>query len=334
MLRFLQTKGNKNLDVLQAAEELTRGEVVSKNADGSINSLASGVGDYIVDAPKNYTGIYAIVNPIDLASDTIVSGSKCCVLTPMLGERYATSMVSVAGSKVGLSFNSYWRQVRSRGWWTLHINGYMVEITSTLLADWRLWERVASAVAPATKTVTYDANGGAGLMVDGYSPYYQGHKAIAMESTFAAPAYKDFIKWNTVAGGTGTDYAPGDEIAIGASNIALYAQYEDTHTKLLFDENTGAGTMTDSTKYYEDEVIVVPDCALTPPTGKAFSKWNTAANGSGTDYNPEDEITVTSAMIGGVETLRYLGRRLKHDYYCYWQLPVLFLCNKGGNTHA
>lgn len=297
MLRFLQTKGNKNLDVLQAAEELTRGEVVSKNADGSINSLASGVGDYIVDAPKNYTGIYAIVNPIDLASDTIVSGSKCCVLTPMLGERYATSMVSVAGSKAGYPLTvTGGKFVRAAGGATYQwvYGGDHFDPAGRLA----IVERVASAVAPATKTVTYDANGGAGLMVDGYSPYYQGHKAIAMESVFTAPAYKDFIKWNTVAGGSGTDYNPGDEIAIGVSNIALYAQYEDTHTKLLFDENTGTGTMTDSTKYYEDEVIVVPDCALAPPTGKAFSKWNTAANGSGTDYNPEDEITVTSAMIG------------------------------------
>ena len=149
MLRFLQTKGNKNLDVLQAAEELTRGEVVSKNADGSINSLASGVGDYIVDAPKNYTGIYAIVNPIDLASDTIVSGSKCCVLTPMLGERYATSMVSVAGSKAGYPLTvTGGKFVRAAGGATYQwvYGGDHFDPAGRLA----IVERVASAVAPAT----------------------------------------------------------------------------------------------------------------------------------------------------------------------------------------
>jgi hypothetical protein len=61
--------------------------------------------------------------------------------------------------------------------------------------------------------------------------------------------------------------------------------------------------MTDSTKYYPDDVITVPESTFTPPTSKKFSKWNTAAAGTGTDYAPVDEITVIEAMIGAATTL-------------------------------
>lgn len=303
MLRFLQTKGFKNLPILTAAEELTRGEVVTKStADGSVSSITAGMGEYLVDTPKAYTGEYSVVNPTDSASDTIASGAKCVVVTPMLGERYATTMKNFAAAKIGAPLTAaLGKFIRAAGQATYHwvYGGEYSDPTGTMY----IVERVAPATTAATRTLTYNANGGTGTMADPYSPYYQGDTAEVLPSTFTPPAYKDFVEYDTVADGSGTAYDPGDPVTIGASNIVLYAQYEDTHTKLVFDANTGSGTMTDITKYYVDDVIVIPECTLTPPVGNIFDKWNTAANGSGTSYDPDDEVAVTADMIGAATKL-------------------------------
>ena len=73
---------------------------------------------------------------------------------------------------------------------------------------------------------------------------------------------------------------------------------------VLYDANTGTGTVSDNdSPYAVGATVTVLDSAFTPPEGKVFSKWNTAADGSGTDHDPEDEITVTAAMRGTTLTL-------------------------------
>ena len=48
---------------------------------------------------------------------------------------------------------------------------------------------------------------------------------------------------------------------------------------ITYDANGGSGEMADSTN-------TVSECSFTAPDGKKFSKWNTAADGKGTDYAP------------------------------------------------
>lgn len=54
--------------------------------------------------------------------------------------------------------------------------------------------------------------------------------------------------------------------------------------------DTGA---TGDTNWYTigSTVTVMDNCFI--KTGSTFSKWNTAADGSGTDYNPADTFTIT-----------------------------------------
>lgn len=302
MLRYLQVKQNKAVPVLVANADLTAGAVIAKSASTGKVDAATGLGDYLVDCAKSYGGVNAVVNPTDAESTAIASGAKCQMIPTFVGERYATSEAVVTYADVGDPLTATagkMGKAASEAAYQWVFGGHYIDPAGKLA----IIERVAGGNAPATRTMTYDANGGTGTMLDAYSPYYVGKKITVSESAFVAPAYKDFVEWDTVAGGTGTAYDPGDEIAVEASNIKLYAQYEDTHTKLVLNGNTGTGTMADASKYYVDEIIAVPESTFTPPSGKKFSKWNTAADGNGTAYDPEDEITVIADMIGAATTL-------------------------------
>ena len=72
-------------------------------------------------------------------------------------------------------------------------------------------------------TVTYDANGGEGAMIDPKSPYKQGDTVTALPSAFTY-ATKSFAGW---IDGRGNSYAPGTAFIMPAENVVLYAQWKD-----------------------------------------------------------------------------------------------------------
>lgn len=96
---------------------------------------------------------------------------------------------------------------------------------------------------------------------------------------------KPFIVWNTKTDGTGINYNPGDNIP--SSDLTLYAIWGYTIT---FDPNGGSGTM--------NSQGVAPNIATSlninsfTRTGYVFDKWNTKADGTGTDYNNGANITL------------------------------------------
>ena len=64
-----------------------------------------------------------------------------------------------------------------------------------------------------------------------------------------------------------------------ASSFSISAVAPVSYT-ISYDANGGTGTMGDTTGSSPE----VAACSFTAPTGKEFSKWNTQANGEGTDY--------------------------------------------------
>ncbi len=77
----------------------------------------------------------------------------------------------------------------------------------------------------------------------------------------------------------------------GDSNFHPFAVYKvlnstptQTYT-ITYNANGGSGTMSPTT----GSNPAVAACTFTAPNGKVFSKWNTAANGSGTDYAAGDK---------------------------------------------
>ena len=67
---------------------------------------------------------------------------------------------------------------------------------------------------------------------------------------------------------------------------------------VTYNANTGTGTMTDAASpYYQGEKAIALENTFVAPSGKEFSKWNTAANGSGTNYLPGAEVAIAGSNI-------------------------------------
>ena len=146
-------------------------------------------------------------------------------------------------------------------------------------------------------TVSFDANGGAGEMepatVNADAEY------TAPECAFTAPDGQEFDCW-TNADGSET-YPAGTSLGLLAGDTTLYAKWKDvepapvTHFTVSFDANGGAGEMAPA-DVDADAEYTVPTSTFTAPSGKVFDSWNTAADGTGTKYMPQDAPAIHENM--------------------------------------
>ena len=98
----------------------------------------------------------------------------------------------------------------------------------------------------------------------------------------------------------GPNYSAANGVLRIASSAKLYVttNESDYSYTLAYNANGGSGAPGSETK---TNTQVSPSCTFTisntkpTKTGYTFSKWNTKADGSGTNYNPGGSITVTSA---------------------------------------
>lgn len=146
-------------------------------------------------------------------------------------------------------------------------------------------------------TVSFEANGGTGEMdpatVNAEDEY------TAPECAFTAPEGQEFDCW-TNADGTET-YPAGTSLGLLAGDTTLYAKWKDvepapvTHFTVSFDANGGTGEMSPA-DVDADAEYTVPGSAFTAPAGKVFDSWNTAADGTGTKYMPQDAPAIHENM--------------------------------------
>ena len=98
--------------------------------------------------------------------------------------------------------------------------------------------------------------------------------------------------WNTV-------YAKPGVFRINAgSNLKNWSCKFVPHYVLTYDKNdVGASGSMDPTTVASDalsKTVSVAACGFTAPTGYHFDHWDTASDGSGTDYNPNDTYNLTA----------------------------------------
>lgn len=102
MLRILTPLGGRPIKATYtASENMVQGMSVSLDTENAEVDKATGNGDYIVDVPKSYTGIYSVVNPKDDDFEEIASGKLVNVIPAYLGDRFATDQVTALGLDVG-----------------------------------------------------------------------------------------------------------------------------------------------------------------------------------------------------------------------------------------
>jgi uncharacterized repeat protein (TIGR02543 family) len=142
--------------------------------------------------------------------------------------------------------------------------------TDTLYAQWQI----------NTVTLTYNAQGGSG------APGNQTGNAasnVTVSSTVPTRTGYTFTGWDTVANGSGTDYAGGATYTLPNSGTdTLYAQWQINTVTLTYNAQGGSGAPGNQTGNAASNVTV--SSTVPTRTGHTFAGWDTAANGSGTDY--------------------------------------------------
>ena len=58
-------------------------------------------GAYFIDVPKNYDGVNAVIEPLDKDFEDIAAGARVNRIPTRVGERYATTELTVGTLKVG-----------------------------------------------------------------------------------------------------------------------------------------------------------------------------------------------------------------------------------------
>lgn len=149
-------------------------------------------------------------------------------------------------------------------------------------------------------TVSYNGNGGDGSVSS--QTRVIGWTGSGFGITVAANAFSrtnyEFVKWNTSADGTGTDYLPGAEYT-GDSNVTLYAIWNRLTSTIEYNANKPAdasGTVSVPATQTKNPGVAIT-LSSTVPNGSVlqppynFLSWNTSANGTGTSYAPGASYT-------------------------------------------
>jgi outer membrane protein OmpA-like peptidoglycan-associated protein len=102
-----------------------------------------------------------------------------------------------------------------------------------------------------------------------------------------------FVDWNTEPDGSGTSYSDADVFNFSSDTI-LYAIWSSPDAvTAVFDSGSGAGSVPSITADVGDTVELPSGAGFSNP-GYSFAGWNTALNGSGTQYAASASVVLNS----------------------------------------
>jgi uncharacterized repeat protein (TIGR02543 family) len=158
---------------------------------------------------------------------------------------------------------------------------------------------ISATTSANSYTVSYNANGATGGTAPASQTKTQNATlTLAGNSGNLAKTGYTFAGWNTAANGSGTDYAAGGSFTDNSS-IVLYAKWtvvQSTYT-VSYNANGGIGTAPASqTKTNNVALTLAGNSGNLAKTGYTFAGWNTAANGSGTDYAAGGSYTANAPV--------------------------------------
>ena len=145
-------------------------------------------------------------------------------------------------------------------------------------------------------TISYDGNGPGGASVtnvpasesESYKSTYTVSSDVPVCTGYA------FNHWNTAPDDTGTIYQGGSTFTVPASDVTLYAIWDGTYGITYDGNGATGGSTTPQTKIDGVDIQLSANGFLWDK--HTFVEWNTAANGSGTSYDPGDEYTLDAPL--------------------------------------
>lgn len=137
--------------------------------------------------------------------------------------------------------------------------------------------------------VSYRGNGsGGGAVPIDTATYAQNATVTVLGNTgnLTRSGY-NFAGWNTAVNGSGTNYAAGATFTMGASGMILYAKWIAVPTYTVTyngNSNTSGSVPYDQTKTDGINLTLANNIGTLARTNYNFAGWNTAADGTGTNY--------------------------------------------------
>lgn len=151
--------------------------------------------------------------------------------------------------------------------------------------------------------VTYKDNGATGGSVPLDTTAYRSGDSVSVKGNSGnlVKGGFSFIGWNTAANGSGYSYRGGEVLTVDSTEVVLYAQWSAKPTySVIYDENgaTGGSVPASEKRYVEgSKVKVLGNIGNLLWTGRQFTGWNTARDGGGTSYAPEEEFTMGTVAV-------------------------------------
>ncbi len=197
--------------------------------------------------------------------------------------------------------------------WTTQPNGGMevqydsTKKTSDFVPDISTGNRSITLYAkwnPILYTIKFHGNEStSGSMLD-MNMTYDVAKTLPL-NTYEKSGYH-FTGWNTKEDGSGESYYNQQSVinlsATQGAVIDLYAQWDTNSYIIAFDGNDSTGGNTSSMTMKFDETKDLNANGYIK-TGYSFSKWNTSAGGSGTDYSDRQSVNNLTTVNGGTFNL-------------------------------
>jgi uncharacterized repeat protein (TIGR02543 family) len=172
------------------------------------------------------------------------------------------------------------------------VNAFLSPLSVTLPSDgsWKIFTFVCTAISTSigfyisafTESSTYTLD---------LSWFYQGNGSFSSTTNIGGTAQ--------VPGMTVNDFTTPLEYNV-VSEDSTYQIYT-VHTEYLYitydgNGNDGGTAPSDSNVYEYSEMVTVLSAGTLTKTGFTFSKWNTAADGSGTNYNVGSKPYIVANM--------------------------------------
>ena len=284
-------KASYNLPIALTANAFTRTGYTfngwNTEADGSgtpftdrqtVLNLASGgtVKLYAQWKPKTYTIMF------------VTNGGTGSTISQKTSYDLATELTLNTFTRTGYSF--YRWNTAADGTGSYYTDGQTVKNlavsgTFKLYAQWK----------PNKYTVTFNANGGTGTMVDQSMTYNT--SAALRANTYTKTGYT-FTSWNTAPDGSGTSYTNGKTVRNLATEgtVTLYAQWKANTITVRFYPGGGTGSMSNQVMTYDVPAALSANAFYRD--GYTFAGWKT---GSGVIYT--DGQVVENLALKGVVNL-------------------------------